>query len=74
MYYLDDKIIGTVEKSPYALQYTIIGIKNGFHDLKAEAYDDIANTGSNTININYLLGPPTNSNSNSNNNTNSLNE
>ncbi|MBU0598069.1 penicillin-binding protein [Patescibacteria group bacterium] len=74
VYYLDDKIIGTVEKSPYALQYTIIGIKNGFHDLKAEAYDDIANTGSNTININYLLGPPTNSNSNSNNNTNSLNE
>ena len=63
-FYLDEKLIGTATIAPYTITYTIEGLTNGFHDLKAVAVDDIQNTGSLMTTINYLVsnGEITNTN------------
>lgn len=58
-FFLDNKSIGRVSQSPYSLSYTIEGLENGFHELKAEAHDVIENVGDTTINLNYLLNEAT---------------
>jgi len=78
-FYLDDKIIGSKTTAPFTLEYTVDKLENGFHDISVEAQDDIVNTGSSTITINYLVPgnmyvtPKTNSNTNINTNTNTSN-
>ncbi len=65
VYYLDNQKIGTSKKKPYTLIYTFTkDIKSGFHDITAEAYDDINNTTSDSISVNYLLKTPTSINTN----------
>lgn len=59
IYYLDGKVIGEATKSPYKLIYKATNMENGFHDLKAEAYDDISNIGTTTTTFNYLIGSST---------------
>jgi 1A family penicillin-binding protein len=58
VYYLDEKQIGESLVAPFTLEYDSTGLINGFHDLRAEAYDDIFNKNSTTITINYLIGQP----------------
>ena len=57
VFYLDDEIIGESKKAPFQLNYQATDLENGFHDLKAEAYDDIANTGQASVTFNYLIEP-----------------
>jgi membrane carboxypeptidase/penicillin-binding protein PbpC len=57
VYFLDDKEIGKSQIAPFILAYDSTGLENGFHDLKAEAYDDIDNKSSTSITINYLVSP-----------------
>lgn len=64
VYYLDDEEIATITKAPYALEYDLDKIKVGFHDLTAEAYDNVRNITPETISINYLI-PSASSNTNS---------
>lgn len=54
-FFIDDKSIGQIRRTPYALNYTIDQLENGFHELKAEVHDVIENVGSTTINFNYLI-------------------
>jgi len=54
-FFLDSKSIGQVNQAPYAITYATEGLVNGFHELKAEAHDDIENLGTATINFNYLV-------------------
>jgi 1A family penicillin-binding protein len=54
-YYLDNQLIGVSRFSPFNLFYTIAGFENGFHALKAIAYDDIDNSKSEQIDINLLI-------------------
>ncbi|MFA5134946.1 MAG: transglycosylase domain-containing protein [Patescibacteria group bacterium] len=52
---LDGKLIGSTKTSPYTLTLTLPeNTKAGFHDIKADIFDDISNTRSDTITINYL--------------------
>ncbi len=70
VYSLDGETIATATKAPFSLSYTLkSALSNGFHDLTAVVYDDIEDTATKTISINYLKNPPTNSNSNANTNT-----
>jgi 1A family penicillin-binding protein len=54
-YFLDDQSIGIARQAPFDLSYFINGFGNGFHALKAVAYDDIDNSKSASININLVL-------------------
>jgi 1A family penicillin-binding protein len=58
VYYLDNKEIGKSTIAPFKLIFTAKGVENGFHDLEAVAYDNIENSGTTTITINYLVSPP----------------
>jgi len=54
-YSIDNKSIGQSNLAPYSLLYTLEGLENGFHELKAVAHDVIENVGTSTINFNYLI-------------------
>jgi len=54
-YFIDEQLIGVSRISPFNLSYFITDFENGFHTLKAVAYDDIDNSNSHQININLLL-------------------
>ena len=65
-YYIDDILIGTSKIKPFSLEYAFdtIGLKNGFHDLKAILYDELENFSTDTIIFNYLVAQPTTINTN----------
>jgi len=54
-YEIDNKIIGSVANSPYNLQVTALDFANGYHQLKATAFDDIDNANSVQIEVNLKL-------------------
>ncbi len=72
VFFLGDEKIKTVAKKPYTLSYTIPNtLKSGFHDIKAIVYDDVENSASAKITINYLpKSSSTNTNTSTNSNTN----
>ena len=58
-YYLNDQLLKTIFNPPFNLEVLISDstIQNGFYQLKAVAYDDIDNQGSDTINSNLNFSP-----------------
>jgi len=57
-YRIDSQLIGAATSSPFELnKKIIIDLENGFHDLTATAYDDIENSNSSTISLNFKLPP-----------------
>lgn len=54
VYYIDEKEIGQATTAPFSFLHTATDLENGFHDLKAIAYDDVENSGTSTITFNYL--------------------
>ncbi len=54
-YEIDGNLIGTVANPPYILQLTALDFANGYHQLKATAFDDIDNAGSVQIEVNLKL-------------------
>jgi 1A family penicillin-binding protein len=54
-YEMDGKIIGSVPSAPYSLELTALDFANGYHQLKATAFDDIDNANSVQIEVNLKL-------------------
>jgi len=54
-YELGGEFIGEVRNYPFMLEVTSIDISNGYHQLKATAYDDIDNSNSVQIELNVKL-------------------
>lgn len=56
-YYLNDQLLKTVTQSPFDLEIFLSdpNLNNGFYTLKAVASDDIGNTGSTSIDLNFQL-------------------
>ncbi|MFZ5364633.1 MAG: penicillin-binding protein [Patescibacteria group bacterium] len=58
-YYLDGNYISTSFNHPYGLSYAIDSrVANGYHNLKAIAYDDVENSGEAAIDINLVVERP----------------
>ncbi|MFH0804668.1 MAG: transglycosylase domain-containing protein [Patescibacteria group bacterium] len=59
-YLLDGQVIGSAVAAPFTLVYDATALPSGFHDLTAQASDDIGNSGTTTITFNYLppIAPP----------------
>lgn len=58
-YYLDGNYIATSSNSPWSLSYAIdADIVNGYHTLKAIAYDDVENSSETQIDINIKAERP----------------
>ena len=58
-YYLDGNYIYTAHGSPWSLSYTIgSNVVNGYHNLKAIAYDDVENSSEVSIDINIKAERP----------------
>ncbi|MFH0819416.1 MAG: PBP1A family penicillin-binding protein [bacterium] len=54
-YYFDEKLIAESVSAPFSYNYIISGFDNGSRVLKAVAYDDIDNTGTDWITVNFAL-------------------
>lgn len=54
-YYIDDNLIGEVTSPIFIYNYAVSGVDNGYHTLKAVAYDDIDNSGQNWFTFNLNL-------------------
>lgn len=48
-FYINNQLIGVTKEPPFSLKYTIKKLPNGTHELKAEAFDDIENSGSDSV-------------------------
>lgn len=58
-YYIDDQYIKTAFHSPFSLNYQLsTDIVNGYHSLKAIAYDDVENSAETQIEINIMAERP----------------
>ncbi|MFH1191867.1 MAG: PBP1A family penicillin-binding protein [bacterium] len=55
-YYIDDTLAQTVATYPFNLSYPAVKIANGFHTIKAKAYDDVENFNEASIEINLMIG------------------
>lgn len=53
-YYMDDLLAQTVSAYPFGLNYPSAKIANGFHTIKAVAYDDVGNNNEASIEINVM--------------------
>lgn len=54
-YSLDDALLGSSRVAPYELIYSPSELANGFHTLKASAFDDIDNSETVQVNFNLFL-------------------
>jgi len=54
-YFVDDISISTSIVPPFSLVYSMTGLTNGVHSIKAKVYDIYENTAEATVNINLLL-------------------
>jgi 1A family penicillin-binding protein len=54
-YFIDDISVGTSIVSPFSLEYSMTGLTNGVHSIKARVYDVYENTNDATISINLSL-------------------
>ncbi len=57
-YFIDNNLIGTSTIAPFNLSYSLPNSLNGFHALKAVAYDDIDNSKAAQIDLNFLSRTP----------------
>lgn len=48
-YYIDGQLVGSANSFPFTLSYEAHALKNGNHELKARAYDDVGNIGETSI-------------------------
>lgn len=53
-YYIDDLLVQTVSVYPFGLNYPSAKTANGFHNIKAVAYDDVGNNNETSIEINVM--------------------
>jgi len=54
-YYIDNKLLSTINSYPFDLQKNISFLNNGYHDLTVRVYDDIDNSSEQKINFNLSL-------------------
>ncbi|MFH0856510.1 MAG: penicillin-binding protein [bacterium] len=53
-YYIDGLLVQTVSAYPFGLKYPAEKVANGFHNIKATAYDDVGNNNAASIDINIM--------------------
>ncbi len=58
-YYLDGAKMGETQTAPYEFTIPLIGVSNGFHDIKVRATDDIGAFAEQTVTINTVTNSPT---------------
>ncbi len=57
-YFMDEQELGTVSEAPFSLNFPVTeDWANGFHTIRAVAYDDIGNSGSTSATFNLLVTP-----------------
>ncbi|MDD5043719.1 MAG: PBP1A family penicillin-binding protein [Patescibacteria group bacterium] len=54
-YFIDNKLMTKVYSLPFTLNYHLKNVSNGFHTIKAVAYDDVDNNNSAEITLNFNL-------------------
>ena len=53
-YYLDDQLIDIITSDPFALSYPLSGQENGTHTLTVKSLDDLGNTQSASMTLNFM--------------------